>query len=31
MTNLYRSVLDRIGVHTEKIGDSSGKLDSIIG
>lgn len=31
MTNLYRSVLDRIGVHTEKIGDSSGKLDRIIG
>jgi hypothetical protein len=31
MTNLYRSMLDSIGVHTEKIGDSSGKLDRIIG
>jgi hypothetical protein len=31
MTNLYRSVLDHIGVHTEKIGDSSGKLDRVIG
>jgi hypothetical protein len=29
MTNLYRSMLDTIGVHTEKIGDSSGKLDRI--
>jgi hypothetical protein len=29
MTNLYRSMLDGIGVHTEKIGDSSGKLDRI--
>jgi hypothetical protein len=31
MTNLYRSMLDNIGVHTEKIGDSSGKLDRVIG
>jgi hypothetical protein len=29
MTNLYRSMLDGIGVHTEKIGDSSGKLDDV--
>jgi len=31
MTNLYRSMLDNIGVHTEKIGDSSGKLERIVG
>ena len=29
MTNLYRSVLDNVGVHTEKIGDSTGKLDAL--
>jgi hypothetical protein len=29
MTNLYRSMLDNIGVHTEKIGDSTGKVDAI--
>lgn len=29
MTNLYRSMLDNIGVHTEKIGDSTGKLDPL--
>jgi hypothetical protein len=29
MTNLYRSMLDSAGVHTEKIGDSTGKLDTI--
>jgi hypothetical protein len=29
MTNLYRSMLDNVGVHTEKIGDSTGKLDTI--
>jgi hypothetical protein len=27
MSNLYRAVLDGIGAHTEKVGDSSGKLD----
>ncbi len=29
MTNLYRSMLDCVGVPTEKIGDSTGKLDRI--
>lgn len=29
MTNLYRAMLDGIGVPTEKIGDSTGKLDAI--
>ncbi len=29
MTNLYRSMLDNVGVRTEKIGDSTGKLDPI--
>ena len=29
LTNLYRSVLDHVGVHTEKIGDSTGKLDTM--
>ena len=29
MTNLYRSVLDHVGVHTEKIGDSTGKLEAL--
>lgn len=29
MTNLYRSVLGNLGVQTEKIGDSTGKLDAI--
>jgi hypothetical protein len=29
MTNLYRSMLDNAGVRTEKIGDSTGKLDAI--
>ncbi len=29
MTNLYRSMLDNVGVRTEKIGDSTGKLDAI--
>jgi hypothetical protein len=27
ITNLYRSMLDTVGVPTEKIGDSTGKLD----
>jgi hypothetical protein len=31
MTNLYRSMLDNVGVHTEKIGDSTGKVDAIFG
>jgi hypothetical protein len=26
MNNLFMSMLDRMGVHAEKIGDSSGKL-----
>jgi uncharacterized protein DUF1552 len=29
MTNLYRSMLDSVGVRTEKIGDSTGKLDTL--
>ncbi len=29
MTNLYRSMLDNVGVRTEKIGDSTGKLDKL--
>ncbi len=29
MTNLYRSMLDHVGVRTEKIGDSTGKLDAL--
>lgn len=29
MTNLYRSVLDIAGVRTEKIGDSTGSLDTL--
>ena len=29
MTNLYRSMLDSIGVKTEKVGDSTGKLDDL--
>lgn len=29
MTNLYRSMLDHVGVRTEKIGDSTGKLDAV--
>jgi hypothetical protein len=31
MTNLYRSMLGHAGVRTEKIGDSTGKLDTIFG
>jgi hypothetical protein len=31
MTNLYRSMLGTMGVPTEKIGDSTGKLDGIFG
>ena len=27
MTNLLLSVLDRVGVSVEKLGDSTGKLD----
>ena len=29
MTNLYLSMLDRMGVKAEKLGDSTGKLDNI--
>jgi hypothetical protein len=29
MTNLYRSMLEHIDVRTEKIGDSTGKLDTV--
>ena len=29
MTNLYLSMLDRLGVPAERIGDSTGKLDQI--
>lgn len=29
VTNLYRSMLDTVGVPTEKIGDSTGKLDTL--
>jgi hypothetical protein len=29
ITNLYRSMLDTVGVSTEKIGDSTGKLDAL--
>lgn len=29
ITNLYRSMLDTVGVQTEKVGDSTGKLDQL--
>ena len=29
MTNLYLSMLDHMGVHTAKLGDSTGKLENI--
>ncbi len=29
MTNLYLSMLDRMGVKAEKLGDSTGKLEGI--
>ena len=29
LTNLYLGMLDRIGVPTEKLGDSTGKLESL--
>jgi hypothetical protein len=29
VTNLYRSMLDTVGVPTEKLGDSTGKLDTL--
>jgi len=29
MTNLYRSMLDHVGVRTEKIGDSTGELAAV--
>jgi hypothetical protein len=31
MTNLYLALLDRMGVEPEKMGDSTGKLDSLAG
>ncbi|HEV8130060.1 MAG TPA: DUF1552 domain-containing protein [Acidobacteriota bacterium] len=31
MTNLYLSLLDRMGVHPEKIGDSTGKIEHLSG
>jgi hypothetical protein len=31
ITNLYRSMLDNLGVPTEKIGDSTGTLDAVFG
>ena len=31
LTNLYRSMLDTVGVPTEKFGDSTGKLDALFG
>jgi hypothetical protein len=29
MTNLYLSMLDRMGVPAERVGDSTGKLENI--
>jgi hypothetical protein len=29
MTNLYLSLLDRMGVKSERIGDSTGRLETI--
>ena len=29
LTNVYRSMLDTMGVPTEKVGDSTGKLDAL--
>lgn len=29
LTNLYRSMLDTVGVRTERVGDSTGKLDAL--
>jgi hypothetical protein len=29
MTNLYLTMLDGLGVHPEKIGDSTGRLDHL--
>ena len=31
MTNLYLSMLDRMGVPVEQIGDSNGKLQGLAG
>ena len=31
MTNLYLTVLDRVGVHPESIGDSTGKVEHLSG
>jgi hypothetical protein len=29
MTNLYRSMIETVGAATEKVGDSTGKLDRL--
>ena len=29
MTNLFLTVLDRMGVQSEKIGDSTGRIDQL--
>jgi hypothetical protein len=29
MTNLYLSMLDRLGVKAERVGDSSGRLEGV--
>lgn len=31
MTNLYLTLLDRMGVHPESIGDSTGKVEHLAG
>jgi hypothetical protein len=29
MTNLYLALLDRLGVHAERLGDSTGRLEEV--
>jgi Protein of unknown function (DUF1552) len=31
ITNLYRAMLETVGAHSEKIGDSTGQLDALFG
>jgi hypothetical protein len=31
MTNLFLTLLDRMGVHEERIGDSTGRFDVVAG
>jgi hypothetical protein len=31
LTNVYRSMLDTVGVPTEKVGDSTGTLEALFG